>query len=342
MPEKGELRQKIMDIRRKALLEREEIRSSHWKRRDRMFHGVGTVHYAILDTGGCRWALNSGGCSMCGFANDSCCREVLPGEIKKQVEGLMTKITGSGEPLGLRVFTSGSFLDDSEIDPDTRDRILCRISKLPGLSEFTVESRPEHVTEEKIGHLTETMSNIATEVAIGLESSSDDVRENCIGKGFSFGDFQRAGQIIRDGGSRCKAYILLKPPFLSEYDAAYDSIQSMLDSTDLVDSFSLNACNVQKGTLVEELHRSRSYRPPWIWTVRQVLLDAHREMGGDIDIICDTVAYGTRRGPHNCRRCDKKARATINSFSLNQDPNVLDSIKCKCRGDWEREFYYHY
>jgi radical SAM enzyme (TIGR01210 family) len=279
---------------------------------------------------------------MCGFANDSCCREVASREIEEQVDGLLTKISGSGNPFGLRVFTSGSFLDDEEIKPDTRDRILGRFSELAGLSEFTVESRPEHVNGEKIGRLTEIMSDIDTEVAIGLESSSNDVRGNCIGKGFSFGDFHRASQIIRGGGSRCKAYILLKPPFLSEYDAAYDSIQSILDSADLADAFSLNACNVQKGTLVEELQRSGFYRPPWLWTVRRVLLDAHREMGGDIDIICDTVAYGTRRGPHNCKRCDKKARAIINNFSLNQDPASLDALDCKCRGDWEREFFYHY
>jgi radical SAM enzyme (TIGR01210 family) len=303
---------------------------------------VGTVHYAILDTGGCRWALKTGGCSMCGFANDSCCRGVTPEEIEEQVEELLTKIAGAGNSFGLRVFTSGSFMDDEEIDPVTRDRILGSISKLPGLSEFTVESRPEHVTEEKIGHLNETMPNIDTEVAIGLESSNDDVRENCVGKGFTFGDFQRASKVIREGGSRCKAYILLKPPFLSEYDAAYDSIQSILDSADLADAFSLNACNVQKGTLVEELQRSGSYRPPWIWTVRHVLLNAHREIGSDIDIICDTVAYGTRRGPHNCRRCDKKARAIINDFSLSQDPVSLDALDCRCRRGWEREFYYHY
>ena len=338
----NELRQRIAEIRARNIQERESTKWSFWTRKDRMFHGVGDVSYAILDTGGCRWAQKSGGCSMCGFSNDSCSRPVSSQEIEQQVDGIISRMPVSGKPFGLRVFTSGSFFDEREIEALSRDRMLEKFSKIEGLSELTVESRPEHVTEDRVRHLVEGVPNTITEVAIGLESSSDQVREGCIGKGFSFAEFTRASGVIRGMGSRCKAYILLKPPFLSEYDAAYDSVQSMVDAEGLVDAFSLNACNDQKGTLVEDLHRSGGYRPPWIWTVNRVLKEARGIIKEDIPIICDTVAFGTRRGPHNCRRCDKRAKASVNRFSLTQDSSSLNSLDCSCRGDWEREFHYHF
>jgi len=342
LPDRGELRRRISEIRRRGLQARERPRMSLWTRKDRMFYGPGRVSYGILDTGGCRWARDSGGCSMCGFSSDSCSRRVTPEEIREQVELLISKISGAGEPFGLRIFTSGSFFDDREIGVESRKKMLERLSGVGDLSEFTVESRPEHVSREGIENLVGALPGVETEVAIGLETTDDTIRDRCIGKGFSFEDFARASKIIRQNGSRCKAYILLKPPFISEFDAAHDSVRSMKKAAGMVDALSLNACNVQRTTLVQEMQRSGYYRPPWIWTVREVLLEAQGDLGGAVDIICDTVAFGTRRGPHNCRRCDKRARAMISRYSLFQDPSALEGLECGCVADWEREFYYHF
>jgi radical SAM enzyme (TIGR01210 family) len=211
-----------------------------------------------------------------------------------------------------------------------------------GLSEVTIESRPEFVKSESLKHLADGLPGVEIEVALGLESSSDWVRESCVGKGFSFQDFEEACGTIRAAGSRAKAYVLLKPPFLSEFDAGHDATRTMKDVAALVDSVSLNACNVQKGTLVEELFREGRYRPPWIWTVLEVLRQAHRCLGGETNLICDTVGFGTPRGPRNCRRCDKTAIAMVRAFSLGQDPSDLAGLACSCEGAWDRSYYYHF
>jgi hypothetical protein len=307
-----------------------------------MFHDRGVVHYLILDTGGCRWARETGGCSMCGYANESCGRDVADDELVEEFEQLIERIPASGGSYGLRVFTSGSFLDEEEIGGASREHIVEVLSTLEGLSELTVESRPEHVTKERVRELVEGLPGTEVEVAIGLESSSDWVRENCIGKGFSFRDFARASRVIREAGARSKCYVLLKPPFLNEFDSAYDATRTVVDVADMVDSVSINSCNVQKGTLVEQLHSRGEYRPAWIWTVVEVLQAAGKALPAGKNVICDTVAFGTLRGPHNCRRCDSKAKGMVDAFSIDQDPGRLQGLECKCRGEWARQYLYRF
>ncbi len=277
---------------------------------------------------------------MCGYVYDSCMRSVSAEELSLQVDEITAGMSESRGTFALKIFTSGSFLDEREIDKVSRQELFERLCKLPGLAELTIETRPEFITEDAVREARELLPDVNLEIAIGLESSSDWVRESCIGKGFSFDSFRSAAEDIVRAGARCKAYVLLKPPFLSEHDAAYDCIQTVADSIPLVDSISVNACNIQRGTLVEEMQRRGMYRPPWLWTFLRVIKEARQLMPEDKTLLCDTVAFGTIRGPHNCRRCDRRLTNMIERFSLTQDPSVLQEIDCPCRGEWATDYYY--
>jgi len=321
---------------------REEIRPSHWSTRDRMFHGPGIIHYIILDTGGCHWARKTGGCSMCGFIADTCARDVSDEELRREIDDVVARIPDSQGPFGLKIFTSGSFLDTREISEENREYLLAELADKPGISEMTVESRPEFVVDESVSAVVSALPDVEVEVALGLESSSDWVRENCVGKGFSLEDFGKASRTARQSGARVKTYLLLKPPFMSEFDAAYDCVRSAKDISGETDSISINACNVQRGTLVQELFKRREYRPPWIWTVLDVLKQARDALPSEKNVICDTVAFGKRRGPYNCPRCNKRAVSMVEAFSLGQDPRELEGLECDCRGRWTEIYNYHF
>jgi radical SAM enzyme (TIGR01210 family) len=279
---------------------------------------------------------------MCGYVSDTCMREVTPAEIADQVEHVMARIPRSKGPFGLKIFTSGSFFDERELSLESRQHMLDELGRLEGLAELTVESRPEHIDKEAVSMLQDRVPNAEVEVAVGLESSSDRVRGKCIGKGFTFRQFERACKCIRSKGARSKAYVLLKPPFLSEFDACYDAVRTVEGVSGIVDSVSLNACNVQKGTLVEELFRAGAYRPSWIWTVMEVLRQAKQGFDGERNVICDTVAFGTPRGPHNCRKCDDRATGMVRRFSLSQDASALEGLECHCRSGWAKIYNYHF
>jgi radical SAM enzyme (TIGR01210 family) len=225
----------------------------------------------------------------------------------------------------VKLFTSGSFLDQDEVPIDVRDAIL---SELRGMPKVIVESRPEFVTPEICEDIARTNEHV--EVAVGLETSSDRIRNNYINKGFSFRDFVRASEAARAHDFTVKAYLLLKPPFLTEREALEDALQSVRDAAPHADTISLNLCNVQKGTLVEALWKKGLYRPPWLWTAVEVL----KRTQETATVICDPVGGGTRRGPHNCGKCDREVVAEIKEFSLSQN-SASFTASCTDQMLWE-------
>jgi radical SAM enzyme (TIGR01210 family) len=259
---------------------------------------------------------------MCGYiydADESSCDE----DIKRQFDAVLNRY---GKNFGIiKLFTSGSFLDVDEISAEVRNYILNALSDVP---KVIMETRPEFVTDETCEEISQILNR--AEVAIGLETSNDLIRNSCINKGFTFNDFVKASKTAASHDTTVKAYLLLKPPVLTERQALKDAVTSIKDASRYANTISLNLCNVQKGTYVEELWRRKLYRPPWLWTAVEVLL----QTAGINTIICDPVAAGTPRGPHNCGKCDEEVISEIREYSLTQDEMVFQA-NCNDKKVWE-------
>lgn len=275
----------------------------------------------ILRTKGC-YRARSDGCTMCGYiyhADPNSCGA----DVKKQFDAVLNCY---GKNFGVvKLFTSGSFLDTNEVPTDVRNYILNKLSDVP---KVIVETRPEFVTDEVCEDISKILHG--AEVAIGLETSNDLIRNNCINKGFNFNDFIEASRLASSYNLTVKAYLLLKPPMLTEKQALDDAIMSIKDASRYANTISLNLCNVQKGTYVEKLWKKRLYRPPWLWTA----VEALKRTAGMTTIICDPVAGGTARGPHNCGTCDDDVIHEIQEYSLTQDKAVFKT-NCNDRTAWE-------
>jgi len=289
-----------------------------WIEKERLNGKIVKCLTIILRSRGCHWNR----CLMCGYKKDTS-KDVTLKDLVEQFKFALRKLNGVEV---VKIFTSGSFLDSSEIPKEFRnfvyDTLAGKIKKL------IVESRPEFVNEETAEELSSL--EFETEVGIGLETADDFIREHCINKGFSFEDFKRAAKILKSYGVRVKAYLLLKPPFLSEGEAIRDAIRSIKAVRGLADVVSINPTNVQSGTYVEKLWLKGLYRPPWLWSAVEVLRNA------EIEAICDPIAYGKVRGPHNCGRCDKNVAKAIREFSLTQEPSIFDGLGCSCLKLWEK------
>ncbi|MFX0064065.1 MAG: archaeosine biosynthesis radical SAM protein RaSEA, partial [Candidatus Hermodarchaeota archaeon] len=211
----------------------------------------------ILSTRGCEWALsNHGGCSMCGYVNDSSRRDIDQSLVLKQITQALDKPAPSEDKTVqvVKIFNSGSFFDDKELRPQTRDQIFRQIAKNPEIQEIAVESRPEYINEEKINVALNILGEKKLIIGIGVESTSDRIRIECINKGFTFYDIKKATSLIIEREAFVKAYLLLKPPFLTEIESLWDTYRSVKVLSDLkVQAISINPCTVQKGTLVEKL-----------------------------------------------------------------------------------------
>lgn len=286
-----------------------------WREKERYRGKIEDCLTAIITTRGCSWRK----CYMCGYWSES--RDLNNNVLKEQIDLVFEKL---GDVKILKVFTSGSFLDEREIPLELRSYFLDKCREI-GIKKLIIESRPEFVEKEKL----KDFRGIELEIGIGLETANDFIRDQCINKGFSFSDFLKSAEIIKREGFRVKCYLLLKPPFLSESEAIRDLKDSAEKVKDYVDLISVNLMNIQKGTLVERLWERGLYRPPWLWSVLEVLKGISKE------VICDPVAGGKIRGPHNCGRCDKDFVSAIKLFSLTQDKSLLE-LDCECKKIWLR------
>ena len=83
---------------------------SSWSEKDVLKDKTVDAFVIILRTKGCSWALESG-CTMCGYFNDSLWEDVSDDDLSIQFEKAMKNYNGQKF---VKIFTSGSFLDDNE------------------------------------------------------------------------------------------------------------------------------------------------------------------------------------------------------------------------------------
>lgn len=333
----------LPEIRRKALKKMDKKRpgqlAASWSGDDLLYSGPGRTIFIVLPTPGCAWVLSgSGGCSMCSYIADSPLEEVSSEELVEifnvQFER-QTKRKPINGPTAIKIFVSGSFLNKEEIPQEAQKEIFKIINKYDDIEEVVVESRPEFVTEEVLRECCSLLKDKIFEVSIGLESSSDYIKKYKINKGFTNEDFQKAIDIIKslksDYKITSKAYLFVKPILTSEKEAIEDAVASAKYAEEVgVDRISFCPATIHKDTLMEVLWRRGSYQPPWIWSILEIIKKVRSSV--KIPVIMDTSGFGTRRGPSNCKKCNKKLKNMIIESNLNQ--TIPEEFECDCKNRW--------
>jgi radical SAM enzyme (TIGR01210 family) len=308
-----------------------------WMDEDNTPDGIVESLTIIMNTGGCRWA-RAGGCTMCGYVAESVeGGTVAHADLMAQVDVALAHEADAADTTAdqVKIYTSGSFLDDREVPPETREAIA---DELGARDRIVLESLPDFVEAGKLRPFLD--QGMATDIAIGLETSSDRIRRDAVNKYFEFDAFETAAAAVAEAGAAAdppagiKAYLLLKPPFLAEGEAVEDMISSIRDcaATEGVHTVSMNPTNVQSYTMVNELYRDGGYRPPWLWSVAAVLQETASE---SVLVVSDPVGGGADRGAHNCGECDELVYRAIKDFNLRQDPTVFAEVSCSCESAWE-------
>jgi len=291
-----------------------------WKEQDMIDGKRVDAMVAILRTTGCWWS-RSKGCTMCGY-NLSSMDSITGDDLLSQLEAVAERY---GDEAFVKVYTSGSFLDPNEVPMDVRERVY---SMFKGAGRLLVESRPEFVTPE---NLEDAPSNLC--MALGMESSSDVVLSTMVRKGFTVADHLRAVDVLQKRGIPIRNYLLLKPMYMSEMEAMEDVLASVRFCAHYSEDISINPINVQKDTDVERLWRRGEYRPPYLWSLVEVLRQAKDVT--DKRVFSSPSGGGSQRGVHNCGECDRKVLEAVERFSFSQDLGDLEGLDCPCRREWE-------
>ncbi len=293
-----------------------------------------TAATVIFRTRGCAWWWKSG-CTFCGYFNDVR-DDVTADDMFAQWDEAKRRLDDFEGCSMIKVYTSGTFFEDRENPPEWQEAILKETHER-GLH-LVIEAQAQMCTPEKITWVAEHHPGCT--VAIGLEAYDDAVLRFHVNKGFSTKQWHRSIDMLRENGLRVKTYLLFKPPFMSEGDALELTSKWVSEVAPLSDDVSVNPMNIQRGTIVDRLYRNREYRPPWLWSLVEMLERTHDDIAeSGARIIVHPTAGGRPRGAHNCGSCDADVVAAIERYSVSADIREFADLDCQCRGVWRAEVH---
>ena len=269
--------------------------------------------------------------------------DVTNDDLHAQWAAAKEKFDGFKDQGMVKVYTSGSLLEDREIPVEFQETVLRDCAELG--KELIVESRCEQLTEEKLAWATSINSTFTG--AIGVEAYDDEVLRFHVNKGFTTKSWDRAVANLKKFNLRIKTYLMFKPPFMSEADALDHCVSWIESVAEHSDEISVNPMNIQRGTVIDRLHRHNEYRPPWLWSLVDMIQRAHpiihpdNGINGDPDqvsrLIVHPTAGGKIRGSHNCGSCDAEVVAAIERYAVSGSLLEFDGLECSCREVWEAE-----
>ncbi|MFH1275626.1 MAG: hypothetical protein ABIH82_00780 [Candidatus Woesearchaeota archaeon] len=283
-------------------------------------------------------------CTMCGFDNNAG-RNIRLQNIQNQYKN---GIAGEDFTYIRRVDfpTAGSFYNDTELSPESRNYLFSEVSKLP-VDSVMVETRVDYLTEEKVreskSYLREDQS---IELAIGLESADDSIRNKVLRKGLSKKGFERFADICKNTDSQLLAYVLIKSPSLSEAEAVEDAVQTadyvyrIANERGIKARVAFKPMFIPEGTELEEQYLSGEYQLPKLWTtvetVKKTTQLASYQPNSIFVGMFDEDLSGDRFSS-NCDECNSDVVEALKRFNGTQDLSELERLTCECKTEWEQE-----
>ena len=163
-------------------------------------------------------------CLMCDLWKHTTGRPVPVGAVPSQIEYALGKLRPATI---LKLYNSGSFFDPGAIPFEDHKRIASLSS---GFEQVLVESHTAFVGEECLEF--SRMLKGRLQLAIGLETVHPEVLPR-LNKGMTLEAFRKSVGLLKSNGISTRAFILLRPPFLSEEEGvewACRSIDFAFDS----------------------------------------------------------------------------------------------------------------
>jgi len=153
-----------------------------------------------LNSGKCGW----GNCIFCGWgAKESRVKTIH--ELKRMIDELFRTEKFDR----LKVFNSGSFLDERQI-PRAFRSYLVRKCEQHGVKDLVVESRGEYLTQQFADDM--KSDKVKVTIGYGLEVADDEMLKK-LQKGTTTEGFVKAAKFLHDNGFGMRAYVLVNAPY---------------------------------------------------------------------------------------------------------------------------------
>jgi hypothetical protein len=239
---------------------------------------------------------------MCDLWKNTLEEPVAPGQIPAQIRWALARLPPARH---LKLYNSGNFFDPLAIPPDD----YAAIAELAAPFERAVVECHPKLVGRRFREFRRLLA-AELEVALGLETAHPDVLRR-LNKQMTLDDFARAAESVRAEGAHVRAFILVRPPFLSDAEGLEWARRSLDFAFGLgVEFCSLIPTRAGNGGM-EELARAGHFAPPSLDSLERALeyglsLRAGRVLLDLWDI--DKVSPGA---PHRAARVARLARLNL-------------------------------
>ncbi len=253
-------------------------------------------------------------CLMCDLWKNTTHKPVPVGAIPDQIELALAQLP---KVKHLKLYNSGSFFDEAAIPEVDYKRIA---SLLDEFDTVVVESHPKLINEKCLRF--RDMLKPELEIAMGLEIVHPEILKK-LNKQMTLEDFSQATTFLTKNKIRTRAFILIRPPFLSESEGVYWAKRSI----DFAFDHGVECCTiipVRAGNgAMEKLMENGDFSLPNIYSLETVLeygigLHAGR-------VFADIWDLGLFS---NCKKCLNKRINRLTSMNLSQ--RISNQVVCTC------------
>jgi hypothetical protein len=253
-------------------------------------------------------------CLMCDLWKNTTDNPVPAGAIPNQIEWALSHLP---DVKHLKLYNSGSFFDKKAIHEKDLQKIASLISRFQTV---VVESHPRLINEKCLTF--RDMIKPDLQIALGLETVSPEILKK-LNKQMTTEDFRNSVRFLTKNGISARAFILLRPPFLSESEGVYWAERSL----DFAFDSGAQCCvviPVRSGNgAMDQLIEKGFFTPPDIRSLEKVLEYGIKLNAGRVFAdVWDLRLFST------CEKCiDERTRRLV---TMNLYQKLVSRIKCTC------------
>jgi len=255
-------------------------------------------------------------CLMCDLWKNTTDKPVGPGAIPAQIEYALSRLPSARH---VKLYNSGSFFDPGAIPVEDYEKIAGLVDTFKTV---TVESHPVFVGESSL--FFRDVLKPALQVAIGLETAHPEILRR-LNKKMKLADFEHSVSFLTSHGIATRAFILLRPPFLSEDEGIYWAKKSI----DFAFGAGVTACcviPVRPGNgAMDALAGLNYFSPPDIKSLETVIgYGISLKSGPVFADLWDIDRFSS------CDRCHGMRKERLKKMNLNQ--RLYPEVNCSCPG----------
>ena len=253
-------------------------------------------------------------CLMCDLWKNTTDQSVADDSIPRQIEFALHELPATKH---IKLYNSGNFFDPKAIPTSDYDAI---IELTRHFATVLVENHPR-LTNHKVLDFRDRLKT-DLQIALGLETVHPEVLP-LLNKQMTLEDFRKSLRLLSDNAILARAFILLRPPFLTEQEGIEWAKKSIEFAFEIgVECSAVIPTRAGNGAM-EILEKEGDFQSPQISSLEEVLeYGISLQKGRVLADLWDLEYFST------CSNCLEERQSRLDSMNLYQE--IYPEIKCNC------------